>query len=173
MKLKGIKKALLLGAAVGAGTYAYKKYEELKVFYNEVVIGKNKTISYSSDFEDDSVAAVASALKLNFLEVYPESPSVYLNVFSLGSSVIILVPDECRVILDGNNTASSITVQDEGCEEAEKEYTLYIDYKATASSITIVYESALIREDEYDYEYDEDCDCGHGCSCEHDDDIVE
>lgn len=164
MKLKGIKKALFLGAAVGAGTYAYKKYEELKVFYNEVVIGKSKTISYASDFEDDSVAAVASSLKLNLLEVYPESPSVYLNVYSLGSSVIILVPDECRVILDGNNTASSITVQEEGSEEVEKEYTLYIDYKATASSITIVYESALIRQ-----ELNEDA-CGCGCGHDHDHD---
>ncbi|RRD94910.1 hypothetical protein EII17_05730 [Clostridiales bacterium COT073_COT-073] len=160
MKLKSLKKALLLGAAVGAGTYAYKKYEELKVFYNEVVLGNCKTLYYSSEFEDDSVAAVGSSVKLNFLGVHPESPSVYLNVFALGSAVNILVPDECRVILDGNNTASNVTVDEILCEEVEKEFTLYIDYKATMSSIRIAYESAIKNE------LNEGCSCGCGCDCE-------
>ena len=156
MKLKSLKRALLFGAAVGAGTYAYKKYEELKVFYNEVITGNSKTLYYNSDFEDDSVAALGAAVKLNFLGVHPESPSVYLNVFALASSVSILVPDECRVILDGNNTASSVSVSEPDNEETEKEFTLYIDYKATATSIRIVYESALKNEDS--------CGC---CCCSH------
>ena len=170
MRLKGLKRALLFGAAIGAGTYAYKKYEELKVFYNEVIVGNCKNLYYNSDFEDDSVAAVASSVKLNFLGVHPESPSVYLNVFALGSSVSILVPDECRVILDGNNTASSILVEDYAAEDVEKEFTLYIDYKATGSKINITYESALKNElaececgcccDQEEHESDDSCDCG-------------
>lgn len=156
MKLKGLKRALLFGAAVGAGTYAYKKYEELKVFYNELVVGKSKTLYYSSDFEDDSVASVGACTKLNFIGVHPESPSVYLNVFALGSSVDILVPDECRVILDGNNTMSNIVVEEILNEEVEKEFTLYIDYRATASAIRIIYESAMKNDME------EVC----GCCCE-------
>lgn len=146
MKLKGLKKAILLGTAVGVGTYAYKKYEELKVFYNQVIVGDAKTLYYSSEFEDDSVAAIASGVKLNFLGVHPESPSVYLNIYSMGSSVNILVPDECRVILDGNNTVSNITVEGDYNDEIEKEFTLYIDYKVTASSVRIIYESALKNE---------------------------
>lgn len=159
MKLRGLKRALLLGAAVGAGTYAYKKYEELKVFYNEVVLGNSKSLYYNSDFEDDSVAAVGAAVKLNFLGVHPESPSVYLNIFALASSVNILVPDECRVILDGNNTASNITVDEIVSEEVEKEFTLYIDYKAVGSSVRITYENALKNEME---------ECGCGCFCHSD-----
>lgn len=145
MKLKNVKKALFLGAATFAGTYLYKKYEELKIFYNEVVIGNCKTLYYSSELEDDSVAAVASAVKLNFIGVTPEEPSIYLNLFALGSSVTILVPDECRVVLDGTNSLSNIVV-DELLEEVEKEFTLYIDYKAKASSVRIIYESALKEE---------------------------
>ena len=155
MKLKSLKRALLFGAAVGAGTYAYKKYEELKVFYNEVITGNSKTLYYNSDFEDDSVAALGASVKLNLLGVHPESPSVYLNIFALGSSVSILVPDECRGILDGNNTASSVSVSEPENEEKEKEFTLYIDYKATVSSVRIVYESALKNEDSCE------CGCGH------------
>ena len=156
MKLKSLKRALLFGAVAGAGTYAYKKYEELKVFYNEVIVGNSKTLYYNTDFEDDSVAALGAAVKLNFLGVHPDSHSVYLNVFAMGSSVSILVPDECRVILDGNNNFSSVTVSEPENEETEKEFTLYIDYKATASAIRIVYESALKQEES----------CGCGCGCE-------
>lgn len=170
MKLKGLKKALLFGAVVGAGAYAYKKYEELKVFYNEVLVGKCKTLYYNSAFEDDSVAALGSAVKLNFLGVHPESPSVYLNIFALASSVSILVPDECRVILDGNNTASSITVSESDNEDTEKEFTLYIDYKASGSAVNIVYESVLKKEEECDCccgcKDEDDCGCEEECACE-------
>ncbi len=164
MKRK-LGKVLLAGSIIGAGAWAYKKYDIIRSMYSTVHLFKSMN-EEPEEFKGKAIASLFSNVHLDVSESQLEHDEVYLDLYAVCSNVEIIIPNNVKVVLEGENHKSHIAVNQD--VTLEKDKTLYINYHARFSNFVILDLASLEDEDE--------CDCGcedHDCDHEETSEVQE
>lgn len=156
---KKIGKVLLAGSMIGAGAWAYKKYDTIRSMYSTVHAFKSLN-DEPEVFKGKAIASLFSSVHIDLSESQFEHDEVYLDLYAVCSDVEIIIPDTMKVVLEGENHKSRVDVSQD--VSLEKDKTLYINYHTRFSNFAIMDLSSI----------EDGCDCG----CEdhhHDHDSVE
>lgn len=144
---KNIGRVLLAGSVIGAGAWAYKKYDTIRSMYSTVHAFK----SWNDEpevFKGKAIASLFSSVHLDLSESQLEHDEVYLDLYAVCSDVQIIIPDNVKVVLEGENHKSHVAVNQD--VTLEKDKTLYINYHTRFSNFSILDLASL----------EEGCDCG-------------
>ncbi|GMQ56726.1 hypothetical protein AN1V17_11200 [Vallitalea sediminicola] len=127
---------IVLGAAIGGGTYyAYKKIQKLSDSFSKLTVFNNEDIKYEQDQEIEDTAVVFGGSDIDLTDADIEDETT-IKVLALFSNMTIKVPEEWKVVAEGNNKASNLEINISEDEE-DKDITLNIDYDIRFSNVNI------------------------------------
>ncbi|WP_113671301.1 hypothetical protein [Vallitalea guaymasensis] len=131
------KRLLVLGAAIGGGAYyAYKKIQKMTDTFSKVVMFNSEDIKYEQDQEIEDAAVVFGNLDIDLTDIEIEDGAT-IKVLALFSNLTIKVPQEWKIVAEGNNKASNIEIDTSEEDEENKDITLNIEYDVRFSNINI------------------------------------
>ncbi|GMQ65321.1 LiaF domain-containing protein [Vallitalea maricola] len=131
------KRLLVLGAAIGGGAYyAYKKIQKITDAFSKVVIFNNEDIKYEQDQEIEDAAVVFGSLNIDLTDIDIEDGTT-IKVLALFSNLTIKVPQEWKIVAEGNNKAGNIEIDASKEDEESKDITLNIEYDIRFSNVNI------------------------------------